>query len=334
MSDEVEYRTMTDPTHAAAVCDMMRALYAEDAAASGDLPRSFRRTVDHFLAHPDRGRVVLAVAGGAVAGYAVLVPYWSNEFGGPLLFVDELYVRPEARGRGVGRGLLERVAAERPYDAVATGLEVSAANTRARRLYESLGFRERTNHTLVRLLPAEPNREAVRPNRPRAALAVRPVAPADTPALVALADATGIFRPGEAEGLLGGVLEDLHAGRLAEGHLAWVWADGPTGGPVGWAYFSPADHADGVWNLWWIGVEPARQGHGAGGAMLAAVEAHVRAAGGRLLLIETSALPAFGAVRRFYAKRGYAEGGRVPDYYADGDGKVTYYKRVAADGAA
>jgi hypothetical protein len=53
--------------------------------------------------------------------------------------------------------------------------------------------------------------------------------------------------------------------------------------------------------------------------------------GGRLLLIETSALPAFDSVRRFYAKRGYAEGGCIPDYYADGDGKVSYYKRTATD---
>ena len=154
-------------------------------------------------------------------------------------------------------------------------------------------------------------------------------APADTPALVALAAATGIFRPGEAEGLLGGVLEGLHAGRLGEGHLAWVWADGPAGPPAGWVYFSPVDNADGVWNLWWIGVDPADQGRGVGGEMLRSVEAHVRAAGGRVLLIETSALPAFDAVRRFYAKRGYADCGTVPDYYADGDGKVTYAKRVA-----
>lgn len=161
----------------------------------------------------------------------------------------------------------------------------------------------------------------------------RPAALADTPALVRLAEATGIFRPSEAEGLLGGVLEGLHAGRLGDGHAAWVWADDPVAPPAGWVYFSPVDHADGVWNLWWIGVHPSRQGRGLGGEMLAAVEAHVRAAGGRLLLIETSATPAFDPVRRFYAKRGYAEGGRIPDFYADGDGKVTYYKRVAAGDA-
>jgi GNAT superfamily N-acetyltransferase len=153
----------------------------------------------------------------------------------------------------------------------------------------------------------------------------RPVVPADTPALLALAESTGIFGPGEVDALLGGTLAGLHAGRLGDGHTAWAWGDPP----AGWVYFSPVDHADGVWNLWWIGVEPARQKRGTGGAMLAAVEAHVRGAGGRLLLIETSATPGFDAVRRFYAARGYAGGGTIPDFYAPGDGKVTYHKRLA-----
>ncbi len=29
-----------------------------------------------------------------LVGYAILIPYWSNEFGGNLLFIDELFVSP------------------------------------------------------------------------------------------------------------------------------------------------------------------------------------------------------------------------------------------------
>ena len=159
---------------------------------------------------------------------------------------------------------------------------------------------------------------------------LRPAAPADTPALIALAAATGVFQPGEAEGLLGGVLEELHAGRLGADHVAQVWADAPDAPPVGWVYFAPTPNANRVWDLWWIGVAPTRQGQGVGDELLRSVEGHVRAAGGRLLVIETSSQPTFDPVRRFYAARGYAECGRVPDFYADGDGKVIVAKRLAA----
>ena len=161
---------------------------------------------------------------------------------------------------------------------------------------------------------------------------IRPAAPADTPALVALAAATGVFTPDEADALLGGVLADLHAGRLGAGHRADVWADGPADPPAGWVYFAPTPHAEGVWDLWWIGVDPARQGRGVGGDLLRHVEDHARAAGGRVLVIETSGKPAFDGTRRFYARHGYAAGGRVPDFYADGDDKVINAKRLTPAG--
>lgn len=149
MSARVRYETMTNATHGDAVVAMMRGLYAEDPASAPVDATRFPETIRVLLAHPERGRIVLLLQDDAVRGYALLVPYWSNEFGGTLLFIDELFVMPEARGRGLGRGLVEWVKAERPHDAVAVLLEVSPANVRARRLYESLGFVPRENALLV-----------------------------------------------------------------------------------------------------------------------------------------------------------------------------------------
>jgi GNAT superfamily N-acetyltransferase len=154
--------------------------------------------------------------------------------------------------------------------------------------------------------------------------------PNETSALVDLAIATGLFAPGEADSLLRAVLDDLHTGKLNDGHVVQVWADPEGGAPVGWAYFAINDKTNGVWDLWWIGVAPLRQGQGVGDTLLSAVEHHVRDAGGRLLLIETSSLPALARTRKFYAKRGYVPCGRVPDFYADGDDKVIFAKRMSA----
>ena len=93
---------------------------------------------------------------------------------------------------------------------------------------------------------------------------IRPATPRDTPALVALAVSTGLFLPNEADALLRGVLDELHAGRLGEDHLANVWVDGPAGPPAGWVYFSRNAMANQIWDLWWIGVDPLRHGQGIG----------------------------------------------------------------------
>lgn len=152
---------------------------------------------------------------------------------------------------------------------------------------------------------------------------IRPAASQETPALVALGASTGLFTPQEADVLLRQVLDDLHAGRLGEGHQAHVWTDA-AGHPAGWVYFSPDPHADGVWELWWIGVAPNRQRTGVGAELMSFVEARVRAEGGRVLMVATSSLPALEPTRRFYMRRGYHACGRVPDYYANGDDKVIF----------
>ncbi len=152
----IEYLTMTDNTHAPAVVKMMNALYAEDTVEAAPAPPDPAGTVRAFLARPERGRIIVFAEGGTVHGYALLVPFWSNEYGGVVVFVDELYVTPDARGRGVGRGLFAFIARERPFAAVAVFLEVSPENVPARGLYESIGFRQRRNATLSHRLPADP----------------------------------------------------------------------------------------------------------------------------------------------------------------------------------
>lgn len=140
---------MWDPTHAGAVLQMMAALYAEDEPAEPTDPACFPSTIEHFLVHPTSGKIILLIDDAGVAGYALLVPYWSNEYGGRLVFVDELYVLPRARGQGYARQFFAWLKSAPPYQAVAILLEVTRSNARARRLYESLGFTERKNETLA-----------------------------------------------------------------------------------------------------------------------------------------------------------------------------------------
>jgi GNAT superfamily N-acetyltransferase len=53
---------------------------------------------------------LLASLDGETVGYALFFPNFSTFLAKPGLYLEDLYVRPAARGAGVGRALLERLA--------------------------------------------------------------------------------------------------------------------------------------------------------------------------------------------------------------------------------
>jgi ribosomal protein S18 acetylase RimI-like enzyme len=154
---------------------------------------------------------------------------------------------------------------------------------------------------------------------------IRPIQPSETPALVAMARGTEAFKPIELQALEE-VLNDYHAQNAAAGHRAV--AQETDGKLLGFAYFAAAAMTDRTWSLWWIVVDRAVQARGIGGELLRYVEAAVRSAAGRQLLIETSSLPKYEQTRRFYLKYGYTQIAAVKDYYADADDMLFYCKRM------
>jgi GNAT superfamily N-acetyltransferase len=122
--------------------EMCLGLYREDPGPLAGDARHMRETLATLRREPWRGRAVALDVGRQVVGYALLVAFWSNELGGDVCEVDELYVTPDFRGRGHGAALFEAI--ERgdvwPAPVVAVALGITPGNTRARRLYERLGL--------------------------------------------------------------------------------------------------------------------------------------------------------------------------------------------------
>src|SRR5919202_752398 len=112
---------------------------------------------------------------------------------------------------------------------------------------------------------------------------IRPTTPADTPALLALTEGTGVFKPHEIEAL-DEVLSDYHAANHAEGHVAVTDERGGEG--VGYAYYAPAAMTDRTWYLYWIAVTKETQARGVGSGLLRHAEGDVRRRHGRVLFIE------------------------------------------------
>jgi GNAT superfamily N-acetyltransferase len=79
------------------------------------------------------------------------------------------------------------------------------------------------------------------------------------------------------------------------------------------------------------GELPVRQGQGRGAAAMLWRLEGTCGRGGRLLLVETSALPRYDRTRAFYARCGYEEEARIRDYLAAGDNLVAFRTALHAD---
>lgn len=77
---------------------------------------------------------------GQIAGYIHLSFSYSCEAGGLVVWVEELYIKPEYRGLGLGGEALEFVKNEYRGKAARIRLEISPENTGAARLYKKHGF--------------------------------------------------------------------------------------------------------------------------------------------------------------------------------------------------
>lgn len=103
---------------------------------------------------PSRGRAIVLEIEKQLSGYALLIAFWSNELGGDICEVDELFVVQERRNQGHGKSLFDAISqgALWPTPIVGFAPGVTPDNVRARRFYERLGFRT-VGISMVRRLP-------------------------------------------------------------------------------------------------------------------------------------------------------------------------------------
>jgi GNAT superfamily N-acetyltransferase len=140
------------PEHAELLVEMMREFYAFEHLAWDE--EAARQGLDALLGDASLGEVWLVRRGRAPAGYFVLTVGFSLEFRGRYLLLDELYVREEHRGSGIGRramGQAEEACRARGIGALR--LEVERRNTGARAFYRAAGFHDHDRDLLTRWVP-------------------------------------------------------------------------------------------------------------------------------------------------------------------------------------
>ena len=149
---------------------------------------------------------------------------------------------------------------------------------------------------------------------------IRKTEQTDSDAIMAIVKASGQF---DADGILHvqGTLEQHFAG-VGDG----IWLTADDGEPVGVAYCAPEPVASGTWNLLMLWVRNDRHSEGHGSALVRHLGEEMKRRNARLLIVETSGLPAFAAARAFYEKCGFAHEATIRNFFAEGDDKLVLTK--------
>ncbi|HUB12155.1 MAG TPA: GNAT family N-acetyltransferase [Acetobacteraceae bacterium] len=106
--------------------------------------------VRHIIAGEPLAQAWIVRSNGSAAGYLVITLGYSIEYEGRDGLIEDLYLVPEARGRGLGRQVLLFALAQAAQLGIRTlHLEVDTGNAAAHRLYRAAGF-EATGRRLMR----------------------------------------------------------------------------------------------------------------------------------------------------------------------------------------
>jgi ribosomal protein S18 acetylase RimI-like enzyme len=157
---------------------------------------------------------------------------------------------------------------------------------------------------------------------------IRPAVTGDRARIHQILVSTARFTPQEVGWAMDLVDQSLALGERSE-YATHVLED-PDTFVQGYVTFAPTPMTDGVFDLYWIAVDPQRQGQGIGQVLLRFVENEVRRRDGRMLLIETSSKRSYAPTIRFYQRAGYHEISRIKDFYRIEDDKVVFCKHLTA----
>ena len=154
--------------------------------------------------------------------------------------------------------------------------------------------------------------------------AIRPLQLRDHAPLHQLLTKDGLFTREEVS-----VALELLDGALAEpGGEYRVLVAELDGQLAGYVCYGPTPMTEGTWDLYWIVTHPAARKSGVARALVARMEAELRAVGARMIRVETSRLDGYGAARAFYERLAYPVCAVIPDFYKPGDDLLVICKRL------
>ena len=121
--------------------EMAREFYHSDAVLHPVPDTYFERTADEALRSDVYAEIFLFECENEAAGYGLIAKTYSQEAGGMVWWIEEVYVREAFRSKGIGREFFSYLDKVKCSAVTRMRLEVEEDNTRAVALYKKLGYK-------------------------------------------------------------------------------------------------------------------------------------------------------------------------------------------------
>lgn len=122
----------------AAVMEMMQVFYASPAVHTNGSEEIFSNDIDACVGDNPYAEGYIIENENNIQGYAMIAKSYSTEFGKPCIWIEDLYLKEDCRGLGVGKQFFDFLTEK--FTGCIFRLEVEGENERAIRLYEKCGF--------------------------------------------------------------------------------------------------------------------------------------------------------------------------------------------------
>ncbi len=128
------------PEHETEFYSMCRDFFSSPAVCHEIKEEDMKTTFDLAIKGSPYLRGMVITKNQIIVGYVLLSFTYSNEVGGMVVWIEELYIKEAYRNQGFGKEALNRILNEYQKDAKRFRLEVTEENEGAKKLYRSFGF--------------------------------------------------------------------------------------------------------------------------------------------------------------------------------------------------
>lgn len=122
----------------AELLSMMQEFYSSPAVSTDGSVEIFNADIDTCLSDSPYLEGYAFDCDGTLQGYAMLAKSFSTEFGKPCIWIEDLYILKEHRGKGIGGRFIDFV--KESYRGTLLRLEVEKENEIAVHTYKKAGF--------------------------------------------------------------------------------------------------------------------------------------------------------------------------------------------------